>query len=397
MDKSQKQCVMKLAFQLAYKNLVGAGLRTWLNVGILAFAFIIIIFYNGMLDGWNEQAKHDSIAWEFGNGHLLHKNYDAYDPFTIQDGHGILDKKNGDNLTPVLIRQAAIYPEGRMISIALKGIDAKQTVLELPMQEVGKSKAQIPVAIGKNMAKSIHAKEGDEVLLRWRDKNGTFDAANMTVIKIFDTDVPTVDRGQIWLPIEKLWQMTGLENHATFFVAHENFEVEKAKNLSNWTFQSQNELLKTLNEIIAMKKVSGSIMYVLFLAIALLAIFDTQVLSVFRRQKEIGTYIALGMTRREVVGLFTVEGSMYSFLAMIVGCIFGIPLFVYLATTGIAFPEVTQDMGVAMASRIFPIYGIQLIVGSVILIIAAATIVSFLPALKIAKMNPVDALKGKIQ
>ena len=42
---------MKLAFQLAYKNLMGAGLRTWLNVVVLSFAFVLIIFYNGLIDG----------------------------------------------------------------------------------------------------------------------------------------------------------------------------------------------------------------------------------------------------------------------------------------------------------------------------------------------------------
>ncbi len=388
---------MKLAFQLAYKNLIGAGLRTWLNVGILAFSFIIIIFYNGLLDGWHQQAKHDSIAWEYGHGHLLHENYDPFDPFTFQDGHGILSEKENKNLVPILIQQASIYPEGRMLSVSLKGIDATQTVLDLPIKEATSSEADIPVVIGKRMAKLAKLQEGSQVLLRWRDKNGTFDAANMTVVKIFDTDVPMVDRGQIWIPIRKLWQMTGLENHATFFVANENFEADNAKNIKAWTFQSQDYLLNSINEIIAIEKTNSSIMYVLLLAIALLAIFDTQVLSVFRRQKEIGTYIALGMTRKQVVGLFTVEGSMYSLLAMIVGCIFGIPLFLYLAKTGIAFPETTQDMGVAMASRIFPVYGFQLIITTIILIVISATIVSFLPARKIAKMNPVDALKGKIQ
>ena len=49
----------------------------------------------------------------------------------------------------------------------------------------------------------------------------------------------------------------------------------------------------------------------------MLAIFDTQILSIFRRQKEIGTYVALGYTRREVVGLFTVEGTMHAVLAAI--------------------------------------------------------------------------------
>ena len=46
---------MKLAFQLAYRNLMGAGLKTWLNVGILAFTFILIVFFNGFMDGWNKQ------------------------------------------------------------------------------------------------------------------------------------------------------------------------------------------------------------------------------------------------------------------------------------------------------------------------------------------------------
>ena len=59
---------MKLALQLAYRNLVGAGLRTWLNVIVLAFAFLMIIFFNGLMDGWDRQARRDSIAMEFGNG-----------------------------------------------------------------------------------------------------------------------------------------------------------------------------------------------------------------------------------------------------------------------------------------------------------------------------------------
>ena len=79
---------MKLAFQLAYKNLVGAGLRTWLNVAVLSFAFVLIIFFNGMMEGWNQQAKRDTTAWEYGNGHLLNENYDPFDPFSLQDGHG---------------------------------------------------------------------------------------------------------------------------------------------------------------------------------------------------------------------------------------------------------------------------------------------------------------------
>lgn len=383
---------MKLAFQLAYRNLIGAGLRTWLNVIVLSFAYVMIIFYNGILDGWNEQARRDTINWEIGQGQLRHNDFDPYDPFTVLDGHGVLENPD-EGLVPVLYRQGTIYPDGRMLGTMIKGIDADQTLLELPTQMLKESDADIPVIIGVRMAESAKLKEGDELLLRWRDKNGTYDASNITVAGIFDNNVPVVDNGQIWMDIDKLYELTGLDGHATMYIAATPTEIKA----EGWTFFTQGELLTDLDKMIASKKVGSSIMYGLLMAIALLAIFDTQVLSIFRRQKEIGTYIALGMTRWNVVGLFTVEGSMYSILATIAGSIYGIPLFIYMARTGMGMPAGTDDMGIAVAERIFPVYSVGLVVGTIILIVIAATIVSFLPARKIARMDPVDALKGKMQ
>jgi len=385
---------MKLAFHLAFKNLMGAGLRTWLNVIVLSFAFVVIIFYNGMIDGWNEQAMHDNIAWEYANGHLLHEDYDPLDPFTLEEGHGLFPEgEASERLTPILIRQASIYPEGRLVSASLKGIAVDQEVVKLPTHLLKESTANIPALIGKRMAEIAKLKEGDEVLLRWRDKNGTFDAASITIAGIFDTNVGTIDTGQIWISLERLWEMTGLNNEATMFIYNGTTDLT----LDGWKFKSQKVLTKSLTDIIKTKQFSGSIMYLLLLAIALLAIFDTQVLSIFRRQREIGTYIAMGMTRWQVVKLFTVEGSMYSILATVVGCIYGIPLFMYMSKTGIGIPPASREMGVTIGERIFPVYGLGLILGTVLVVVVSATIVSFMPARKIAKMNPVDALKGKMQ
>ena len=384
---------MKLALQLAYRNLIGAGLRTWLNVAVLSFAFVVIIFFNGLMDGWNAQAKTDTIAWEIGNGHLRNNAYDPFDPFTLQDGHAQIPS-NVAGVLPVLIQQGTIYPEGRMVSILLKGIATNQDIIDLPTEAFKNSTAKLPAIIGNRMAASANLKVGDEVLLRWRDKNGTFDASNISIVAIFDTTVATIDAGQIWLPLKTLWQITGLENQATIAIADKNY-VDKT--VEGWHFKSQKALLKNIDEMVNMKKISTSIMYLLLLAIALLAIFDTQVLSIFRRQKEIGTYIALGMTRSQVVKLFTVEGSLYSVLAMIVGCIYGIPLFIYLGKTGIGMPQASQDMGMALADKIYPVIGLQLIVVTILLVTLSATIVSFIPAKKISKMNPVLALKGKLQ
>ena len=37
-----------LIFKLAYRNLVGAGLRTWLNAFVLSLAYVIIIWHSGL-------------------------------------------------------------------------------------------------------------------------------------------------------------------------------------------------------------------------------------------------------------------------------------------------------------------------------------------------------------
>lgn len=385
---------MKLAFHLAYKNLMGAVLRTWLNAGVLSFAFVVIIFYNGLIDGWNEQAKIDGINWDYGHGHLLSENYDAYDAFSIQDGYGELTESKQKNLTPILIRQGNLYPNGRMMSIRIKGISPNQETLRLPTNILNTNKAKYPVLIGSRMAKSAKVNVGDEVLLRWRDKNGTYDAATVTVAGIFETNVPFVDGGQIWMDIEQLREMTLLQNKTTYFVANELYEYTA---VPEWRFENQDYLLREQTKMISAKKAGGSILYIVLMTLGLLAIFDTQVLSIFRRQREIGTYIALGMTRWQVVRMFTAEGAMYSIFATVLGSIYGIPFLWYLAKAGISFAVSGSEFGIIMAETMYPVYGLGLILGTVLIVILSATIVSFLPARKIARMNPVEALKGKVQ
>lgn len=391
---------MMLAIKLAYRNLIGAGLRTWLNVFVLSFVYILIIWHYGVIDGWNYQARNDMKAWEVGNGQYWHQNYDPYDFFTLEESHAQIPetfkKAMADGaITPVLICQGTVYPEGRIQSMLLRGIDPEQKVLDLPTEEMNIEVDELPVIIGRRMAKSCKLKEGDITTIRWRDINGTFDATEVRVVNVFSCNVPSVDAGQMWIPIKKLQEMMLSPDEATIFIIGENFEINE--NVPGWQYKSQDSLMTEMDEIIKMKRVGGSFLYLVLILLAMLAIFDTQVLSIFRRQKEIGTYIALGMTRKQVVSLFTVEGAMHAILAVIVGAIYGVPFLLWQINTGFSMPAGTDDMGLSIAETIFPVYGAGLIMATVLLVLVITTIVSYMPARKISKMNPTDAIKGKIQ
>ena len=387
-----------LAFKLAFKNLMGAGLRTWLNVIILSLAFVMIIWFKGMLDGWDREARMDSIAWELGGGQYWQKDYDPLDPFTLTESHSVLDKDQGieiekGNLSPILITQGTIYPEGRMQTILIKGIDKSQSILSIPTSKLDTLITEIPAIIGANMAKNNRIEVGDIMTVRWRDVNGTFDANEIQITGIFKTNVPSIDGGQIWIDIDKHREMMIMPGEATILIM--DTEEPQEANYAGWDYKNLDYLLREITEIIKAKSIGGSTFYFILLMLAWLAIFDTQVLSIFRRQKEIGTYIALGMTKRQVVGIFTVEGGAHSILAVLVGAVYGVPLFMQQAAKGISFGMDGSDYGITMAETLYPYYTIGLVITTIVIVVLTTTLVSYLPARKISKMNPTEALKGK--
>jgi ABC-type lipoprotein release transport system permease subunit len=389
-----------IAFKLAYKNLMGAGLRTLLIVFVLSLAYVLIIYMNGLYQGWDRQARIETIAWEVADGQYWQELYDPYDPMTLVDAHAPIPdeleaKAAEGKAAPVLITQATIYPEGRMMGAMLKGIDTRQKLLSLPTEKLDPDSEEITAIVGTRLAKAAELEVGDYLLVRWRDSNGTFDATDVKIAGIFHSAVPAVDQGTVWIPLATLQRIAGMPGEASLVVMNE--APEDGSTLAGWDFKGHDFLFRELEEMIQMKSIGGSVFYTIILALALLAVFDTQVLSIFRRQREIGTYIAMGMTRKQVVGIFTVEGGFHAILAVILGAVYGFPLLLWTQKAGIKMPEGTDDFGMAAAEHMYPYYSLALVIGSVILVTVATTIVSYLPSRKISKMNPNDAIRGKIQ
>ena len=385
--------------KLALRNLLGAGLRTWLNVVVLSLSFVLIIWLQGLYKGMGDQIKEAQIDVEYGGGQYWHESYDPYDPLTLEDAHGavpdpIQNKIDKDEATPVLIAQATIYPEGRLQTILLKGIDPAQTVVNFPSQFLVQENGEIPALIGTRMAKSAGLKIGDMVIVRWRDAQGTFDARDVYIAQVMKTIVPAVDQGQIWIPLETMRELMGMQNEASLVVMAK--DIEELPVVSGWNFKSLEFLLADVEYLIKTKTTGGSIMYMFLLLLAMLAIFNTQVLSIFRRKKEMGTMMAMGFTRGKVIQLFTLEGAFHSVLAGIVAAMYGIPFLAWFDKKGWAMPEGYDDFGIALGEKLFPVYTAGLVFGTVMLILTVTTIVSFLPTRKIAKLKPTDALRGRL-
>ena len=138
-------------------------------------------------------------------------------------------------------------------------------------------------------------------------------------------------------------------------------------------------------------------MYIILLILAAMGIFNAQVLSIFRRRKEIGTLMSMGMSRTRVVGLFTMEGGLNAFLAIIMTTVLFGPVLWYFGIYGIPLPlDDYSEMGLIIAKRLIPVYSLGLLVSTTVVISIIVLIVSYMPSRRIARMKPTDALRGKI-
>ena len=382
--------------KLAIRNLRGAGIRTWLNAVALSFAFVAIIFGQGMIRGMNKQAEDASTAFEYGGGQYWQNNYDPYDPLTLEDAHAPLPPAleslaAAGRAAPVLVVAGSIYPQGRIKPVLLKGIDPTQKVLAIPTAALA-SDEELPVLIGGRTAASTGLVVGDQVTVQWRDAAGAFDARDGRVVEIMHTSVGTVDAGQIWVPLSALQELTGMKGEATIVAVAKG--MRNPPTFGGWKFRGPEFLLSDLRQMVQTKSVGQSIVFAVLFLLAMLAIFDTQVLSVFRRRREIGMLVALGMTRAQVIVMFTLEGALHSVLAAILGLAYGGPFFYYLGHNGFALPG-GDVWGFSLGDKLYPAFTAGLILGTTLLVFIVTTFVSWLPTRRIAKLKPTDALAGR--
>ncbi len=387
-----------MLFNIAIKNLVGAGIRTWLNVFVTSVSIFMIIFSSGMYTGMKQHAMNVSIDTEIAGGAFWHPNYDPYDPITFEDSHSITpsiltDLVKSNVALEVLVSQASIYPDGRVVPVIMKGITSEQEILNIPTKEILKYEGDnIPILIGRGMSKYTKLSIGDTFIIRWMDDNRTYDAGLGEIVYVMDSDNFKIDFGHIWLPIERMQKMLSMENESTYVVFDDNINPYSA---GDWIKRDVKYLIRDMETIIEQDRPNAIMIYIILLSLAAMGIFNAQTLSIFRRKKEIGTLMALGMHKRRVVLLFTIEGAMNAIFAIILTILLFGPLLYYFSIYGVPLPIDYSDMGLIIAKRLIPIYSIPLLIATALIVFLILLLVSYLPSRKISKMHPVDAIRGK--
>jgi len=390
-----------MILRLAFRNIINNGWRSLINVVVISIVLIIMVWMQAMYYSWIRLAEIQQSEWEYGEGMLRVRAYDPYDAFSFEDSYAPVpgELKPGiesGEVVPVLLAPASIYPQGRMMGAIVKGMPQQQNILSFPSHRLESGSSDLtPVVIGQAMAKSSRLEAGDVFTIRIRDISGAYNAIDAIVDTVLFIPAPTADVGTVWLNLAELQRIRGAEDMASYFV----FDDGKYRSFSNQDFRyiDRDEYFADLYQMLANERFQQVLMYALLVFLAMIAVFDTQALAVFKRRREIGTLAALGFTKGRIALLFTLEGTLYTMFAFILTPILGFPLFWYFASIGFRIPKGYDDFAIqGMTDTIrfkYPMHEIAIVF---LIILVFTAIVSWLPTRRIARLNPVDALRGKV-
>jgi len=390
-----------MLLKLAYKNIVGNGWRSLINIFILSILCIGMLWMESMYHSWISLARTQQHQYEYASGLARVASYDPFDAFSWDTAYADYPARvdalvRQQKAVPVLFSPAAVYHDGRMLSVLAKGIPAAQTLLGLPTELLhGAGDGYAKAIIGPTMARTSRLRKGDVFTLRVKDRFGAFNTLDLEVAAIAHIPVPSLDTGTVWMDIEALQTLRQLPPSATTIAFQDAGDA--AQDIPGYRYIDEAEYFRDLDAIMKNENMGKYVMYGLIIFLAMIAIFDTQALAVFRRRKEIGTLTALGMTRSSIITLFTLEGGLYAVGAILLSAVIGMPLFLYFGLHGWDIPAGYSEFGIAGFSDTIKFsFPLPMVLGVIAWVIGITLLVSWLPARRIASMKPTDALKGKV-
>ncbi len=254
------------------------------------------------------------------------------------------------------------------------------------------------IILGLGLAANLGVDVGDTVVLIANTASGGVNAVECRVRGLFATMSKAYDDVALRVPLDVAQQLLRVDSahvwallldrteHARPTVRHlrERFAGQ------GLVFTEWIELADFHVKAVALFEKQVGVIRLIIAVIIVLSIFNTMIMSVMERTGEIGTLMALGRTRRGILRLFLVEGTMLGVAGGILGLALGAALAGLLSYIGIPMPPPPgQSWGFDAEVLVSP----RLSVEAFILAVVSALIASLYPARKASRMVIVDALR----
>lgn len=399
--------------RLALRSLNRNRRRTALTLFAIAFGTAMVVVAWGFGEGIAQWLVHTAVSARMGALQVHQAGYlDTMDAnpvaidFDVVDVAAV-DAVDGVKATAPRIKFAAIVSTGTTSSmVQIEAIDPVRDARVCPDRYPGfvaggPLTAGTPRAIvlGAALADSLHVKVGDSVTLMAGTRAGAQNALDFTVVG--------VTQGAGFLESKRvaltryddgveLLQMPGRAHElaialtdpgSTHAVKRALSAVVSPRGLEAHTWQEVAPFMR--DAVDRVRIVLSGVSLVLF-AVVVLGVANTMLMSIFERVREIGTFLALGMTRARVLRMFVFEALVLGSVGGVVGGALGAVIVIVMGAVGVDFSPPGSDVRAVLYPVLLP----TVIAGVAVAVVVGAVVASFLPARRASRLDPVEALRA---
>jgi len=414
---------MGTLIKIAWRNVRRHKRRTFLSALVIAVGLAMFILMNSIMTGMDRANIDNLIELSTSSIRISTKEY-AEDIESLPLKYGL---QNVQELTMFIQQQedvAGVTPRTQFLGqlsnweetmpVIGQVVDAKTDAIVFALMNYLQGnyfsdEGENEIILGKGLAEEMGVQPGDYITLYALTKYESRNADEFHIVGLLNTTDPNINLNTILITYETADSFLDLEGLVTeLYVAMErrvsyNLFVKDVQQLQT-KLQSRfpelqiDSFLKIASGFLKLteqKKAFGMIFMLIILAIAAVGIFNSVLMSVYERIREIGVLRAQGMKRGEIVTLFLWEGGFIGILGSILGLIIGCGANIYFVLVGIPLDKFSgfETSGIPFWGRMHGEWNIGAIIFVFLFGIIVAVAASYLPSRMASKMEVTKAIR----
>ena len=398
--------------RLGFRNVVRQRRRSAIATAAIAFGLAALILANGFIESILLEFREDTIESQLGHLQIVRPDYhdagkaDPYAfllPNTIPELEVRTQSPRIKAIIPRLSLTGLISHGESTLSFIGDGEEPGGQAAFLKALQITDGLNLSPddpqgVIVGEGLARNLGIDVGDRIVLMSSTASGGINGVEVTVLGLFSTVSKSYDDIALRMPINTARRLLRTEGSHVWIVllndtADTDIVLEQLNSkLPKGEFEivPWYKLADFYNKTVTLFVKQIHAVKLIIALIILLSVSNTMTISVMERIGEIGTSLALGITRTGIMRLFLIEGILLGCLGGLLGLLTGTLLAALISNIGIPMPP---PPGTAHGYTAEILFSWNTALESFALVMCTVVIASIYPAWRGSRMQIVDSLR----